>query len=123
MSTQNVYHEPEDATAPIPAPPLSKEDFSSKLYYVNHYTHFVRLVNIALEIAFAALCQKVPASDASPLFATAAPFLDLDVQTNRCVFHAEQLLYDEVYTKLYNVNRVNVYFNTRLCDLCVGIPY
>jgi hypothetical protein len=62
-------------------------------------------------------------SDASPLNATVAPCLDFDVQTNRVVFHAEDFFYDEVYTRLSSVKRVSVYFNTRLYDLFVGIPY
>ena len=66
VSIKNVYYEPEDATAPIPAPPLSQQDFSSKFYCVYNYTHVVRLVNIALETAFATLCDKVPTDDASP---------------------------------------------------------
>ena len=49
--------------------------------------------------------------------------MDFDVQTNRIVFHAEQFFYNEVYTRLSNVKRVSVYFNTRLYDLFVGITY
>jgi hypothetical protein len=124
VSTKNVMYEPEDKTAPIPAPPLLKQDFSSKYYYVYNYTHFVQLLNATLELAFAELSDKMPGtSDASPLNATVAPCLDFDVQTNRVVFHAEQFFYDEAYTRLSSVNRVSIYFNTRLYDLLVGIPY
>ena len=84
-------YEPEDATAPIPAPPMLKQYCSSKYYYVDDYTHFVQLLNATLELAFAELSDKMPGtSDASPLNATVAPCLDFDVQTNRVVFHAEQ---------------------------------
>ena len=61
--------------------------------------------------------------DASPLFATVAPYLEFDVQTNRVVFHAEQLFNYEVYTSLSVMGRVNVYLNTRLYDLSVRLPY
>jgi len=123
VSTRNVMYMPEDATAPIPDPPLLKQDFSSKYYYVYNYTHFVRLANSALQEAFADLYTQVPVGDASPLFATVAPYIDFDVQTNRVIVHAEQTFYDEVYTELSSVNSVKIYFNGRLYDLFVGVPY
>jgi hypothetical protein len=113
---------PEDATAPIPDPPLLKQDFSRKYYYVYNYTHFVRLVNTALQEAFADLYTQVPVGDASPLFATVAPYIDFDVQTNRVIVHAEQTFYDEVYTELSSVNSVKIYFNERLYDLFCRSP-
>ena len=81
-STQNVIYQPEDATAPIPDPPLLSQYFSSKYYNVYNYTHFVRLINTAFQTAFTDLCTKVPVGDTSPLFATVAPFIDFDAQTN-----------------------------------------
>ena len=77
----------------------------------------------ALQSAFTDLCTQVPPGDASPLFPTVAPYLDFDVQTNRIILHAEQNFYDEVYTALSNVNSVKIYFNERLYDLFVGMPY
>jgi len=110
---------PEDATAPIPDPPLLKQDFSSKYYYVYNYTHFVRLVNTALQEAFAALYTQAPVGDASPLFATVAPYIDFDVQTNRVIVHAEQTFYDEVYTELSSVKSVKIYFNKKGYTTCL----
>ena len=52
-----------------------------------------------------------------------SPYLEFDVQTNRVVFHAEQLFNYEVYTSLSVMGRVNVYLNTRLYDLSVRLPY
>ena len=78
VSAKNVIYEHEDATAPIPAPPSLKQDFSSKYYYVYRYTHVVQLMNTTLELAFAQLSDKMPGtSDASPLNATVAPCLGL----------------------------------------------
>ena len=107
-------YKPEDATAPIPDPPLLNQDFSSKYYYVYNYTYFVRLVNSALQEAFADLYNQVPVGDASPLFATVAPYIDFCVQPNRVIMHAEQTFYDEVYTELSNVNSVSICVNERL---------
>jgi hypothetical protein len=70
----------------------------------------VRLVNTALQEAFADLYTQVPVGDASPLFATVAPYIDFDVQTNRVIVHAEQTFYDEVYTEMSSVNSVKINF-------------
>ncbi len=81
------------------------------------------MVNSTFQEAFADLCAQVPVGDASPLFATVAPYIDFDVQTNRVIVHAEQNFYDEVYAKLSNLNYIKIYFNERLYDLFVGVPY
>ena len=47
ISTKCVIYDPEDKTAPIPAPPLLKQYFSSKYYYVRNYSHVVKLVSAA----------------------------------------------------------------------------
>ena len=94
--TKCVYHNPEDKTAPIPAPPLLKHDFSSKYDYVYNYTNFVRLVNVALQSAFTDLCTQVPTGAPSPLFSSVAPYLDFDIQTFRIILHADQNVYNEV---------------------------
>ncbi len=50
--TRNVIYVPEDNTAPEPAPPLVQQDISSKYYYVYNYSHFIEMVNAALQTAF-----------------------------------------------------------------------
>ena len=50
--TRNVIYTPEDNTGPIPAPPLIQQDISSKYYYVYNYSHFIEMVNAALQTAF-----------------------------------------------------------------------
>ena len=37
--------------------------------------------------------------------------------------NAEQIVYDEVYTTLSTENLVKIYFNERLYDLFVGVPF
>ena len=78
ISTKNVIYVPEEKTAPIPAPPLSKQDFSNTYYYGYNYSHFVGLVNAKFQETFADFANQAPAGDASPLFATVAPYLDLE---------------------------------------------
>ena len=73
-------------------------------------THCVRLAKSALQEACADLYTQVPVGDASPLFATVAPYIDADVQTNRVIMHAEHNLYDAVYTELSHANSVTIYF-------------
>ena len=91
ISTNNVIYVPEDKPAPIPAPPLLKQDFSSKYYYVYNYSHFVGLVNSAFQAAYADLANQAPPGDSRPLFATVAPYLDFDFQSNRIILNAEQI--------------------------------
>ena len=93
---------------------MSKQDFSSKYYYVYNYSHVVGLVKSASQAAYADLANQAPAGDASPLFATVAPYLDLDFQSKLVILNAEQNLYDEVYTSLSTVNSVKVYVSKRL---------
>ena len=65
----------------------------------------------------------MPVGDASPLFPTVAPYLDFDAQTNLVILHAEQNLTMMYILLLSNVNSVKIYFNEKLDDLFVGIPY
>jgi hypothetical protein len=57
--TRNVIYWPEDATAPLPMPPMTAQDISSTYYYVYNYSHFVEMVNAALRTAFIALRATV----------------------------------------------------------------
>ena len=77
-------------------------------------------MNSAFQAVYADLANQAPPGDASPLFATVAPYLDFDFQTNRVILNAEQNFYDEMYTTLSTVNSVKIYFNERLYDLFVG---
>jgi hypothetical protein len=51
VSNNNVMYEPQDKTAPIPAPPLLKQYFSSKYYYVYNYTRVVQLLKRNLRVS------------------------------------------------------------------------
>ena len=57
------------------------------------------------------------------LGATMPPFLDFDTSTNRVVVYADQICYDEFFTKIAKTNPIEIYFNERLFDLFVGLPY
>ncbi|MFM7990388.1 MAG: phage minor capsid protein, partial [Candidatus Fonsibacter sp.] len=68
-STQNIIVQPEDATGPIPDPPLLSQGFSSKYYNVYNYTHFVRLVNTAFRTSvLRTYAQKCPSATQALLF-------------------------------------------------------
>ena len=84
---------------------------------MHNYSHFVKLVKSTFQSNFTDLCNQVPVGAASPLLPTVAPYLDCDFQTNRLILHAEEILYDDVYTALSNVNSVKIYLNERLYDL------
>ena len=53
----------------------------------------------------------------------AAPYLDFDPTTNRVILHAHHFFFDEVASRLQEDHYVQIYFNERLYDLFVGLPY
>ena len=52
-----------------------------------------------------------------------APYLDFGPTTHRVVLHAHHCVFDEVATTLQGIYNVQFYFNERLYDLFVGLPY
>ena len=97
---------------------------SSKYYYIYNYKHFIDLINKALKEAFRRLTVSMPTiTGISVLDATVAPYLDFDPLTNRVILHADQVFYDESWAGLSAVNVIGIYFNERLYDLFVGLPY
>ena len=71
-------------------------------------------MNAKFQETVADFANQAPAGDASPVFATVAPYLDLDFQSKLVILNAEQNLYGEVYTSLSTVNSVKVYVSKRL---------
>jgi len=119
-----VIYIPEDKTSPLPPPPTVKQDFSSKYYYIYNYRHFIDMINTALNTSFANLRDALPKiGGVSPLDATVAPYLDFDPLTNRVILHADQTFYDETWAALTGVPTIRIYFNERLYDLLIGLPF
>ncbi|MFM7989029.1 MAG: phage minor capsid protein, partial [Candidatus Fonsibacter sp.] len=113
----------EDSTAPLPEPPINKQDLTSNYYYVYNYNHFIGMINLALETAFNLLIVDLLRLDYNtPLATTVSPFLDFDPHTNTNIFYADFFAYDEVYTGITGTPPVEIYFNERLYDLCIGLP-
>ena len=52
IKTVPIQYYPEDSTAPLPEPPINKQDLTSNYYYVYNYNHFIAMINLALETAF-----------------------------------------------------------------------
>ena len=130
IATTPIIYSPEDATAAIPAPPMIKQDMSSTYYYVHNYSHFINLINIALDTSYNTLRASIPKEfHISPVDATTAPFLDFDTTLNRVVLYADNVFYSfsstevEFETELDDNPRVQIYFNERLYNLFVGLPY
>jgi hypothetical protein len=59
----------------------------------------------------------------SPIDATVAPYLDFDPITNRVALHADRTFYDETWAALSGVQTIKIYFNERLYDLLVRLPF
>ncbi|MFM7988912.1 MAG: hypothetical protein ACKPKO_57330, partial [Candidatus Fonsibacter sp.] len=60
---------------------------------------------------------------ATVIDAAVSPYLDFDPTTNRVILHAQQFFFDEVGATANDLYNVQIYFNERLYDLCVGLPY
>ena len=81
------------------------------------------MINVALEAAFSLLIvELLKLNDYTPLDATVSPFLDFDPRTNKNILYAEFFSYDEVYTGIVGLPPVEIYFNERLYDMCIGLP-
>ena len=97
---------------------------SKYYYYIYNYKHFIDLINNALKEALRRLTVSTPSiTGTSVIDATVAPYLDFDPLTNRVILHADQAFYDESWAGLSAVNVIGIYFNERLYDLFVGLPY
>ena len=83
------------------------------------------MINAAFRAAFKHLKERTTAEapGTSPLDATPEPFLDFDPTTNRVILYADQAFYDETWAKASNLLEVQIYFNERLYDLFIGLPY
>ena len=46
-TTVPITYYPTDETAPLPQPPIVKQDLSSKYYYVYNYNNFVGLIKVS----------------------------------------------------------------------------
>ena len=125
VATAPIKYEPEDNTIQIGRRPTGGQDLSGTYYHVHNYTHFVNLVNKALIIALNNLKSLLPtdALGRTALYATVAPYLDFDPTTNRVILHAHQFFFDEVAAETAGIKIVEIYFNERLYDLFVGLPY
>ena len=122
IATTPIYYYPEDATAAIPDPPMIKQDISSTYYYVHNYSHFINLINAAFATSYNSLWTLIPksASSVSPIDPTTSPFLDFDTVSNRVMLYADKAFYT---TASANNPRIDIYFNERLYNLFVGLPY
>ena len=117
-----VIYTPDNKTTPAPVPPLLEQDISSTYYYVYNYGTFIAMVNTAFQTAFMDLRLQIPEAF-DQLGLTMPPFLDFDTSTNRVVLYADQIFYDEFFTKIAKTNPIEIYFNERLFDLFVGLSY
>ena len=105
--------------------PTGGQDLSGTYYHVHNYVHFINIVNKALAEALSSLINVMPQNKqgATLIDLAVAPYLDFDPTTNRVILHAHHLLFDEVATTLQGIYNVQIYFNERLYDLFVGLPY
>jgi hypothetical protein len=116
--TVPIMYEPEDQTAPLPAPPTVKQDISSAYYFVYNYQHFINLVNTALKNAWSTLPSSLSTIWDSAFDKAVAPFFDYDVGTNRVILSADERLGKPVSGTMF----LELQFNERLYELFAGLP-
>ena len=59
----------------------------------------------------------------SPIDPTTPPFLDVDTVSNRVMLYADKAFYTTTSAEMENIPRIDIYFNERLYNLFVGLPY
>ena len=59
----------------------------------------------------------------SPIDPTTSPFLDVDTVSNSVMLYADKAFYTTTSAEIENIPRIDIYFNERLYNLFVGLPY
>ncbi|MFM7978801.1 MAG: phage minor capsid protein, partial [Candidatus Fonsibacter sp.] len=105
--------------------PTGGQDLSGTYYHVHNYIHFINIINKALGVSLNSLRRYMPQNDqgATLIDASVAPYLDFDPTTSRVILHAHQFFFDEVGATANHLYIVQIYFNERLYELFVGLPY
>ena len=121
----NVMYSPEDETADTPAPPDKSQYVSSTYYFVYNYQHFIHLINIAIQNAWANLKDNFTSSGQGALFDTAVgntivPWIDFNPDTNRLFLNADDKLFNSELTSFY---RMKLVFNDRMYELLASLPF
>jgi len=89
-----VQFVPENVNEPVPPAPLTKQDMSTRYYWVSSYQHFINCINTAYANAFTALnALVVGAGGVLPV--STAPFLAINNDTCMITLYAEKLGYDQ----------------------------
>lgn len=131
----DVFYEPEDLTAPLPASPMTAQDLSTNYYYVYNYQHWIYLVNLAIINAWNVLRVNWKANttrtdadwvakvggeiNASVGRTLIPPYIDFQTDTNRVVLSAPNKQFNENVSSFPNFGLV---FNDRLYELFAGLP-
>ena len=117
-------YDPEDQTAPTPAPPTTSQDLSSTYYNVYNYQHFIQLVNTAIQTAWdvwkATFIEG--GGSASYIANTTAPWIDFNPDTNRLFLTADEKFFNSEPGPTSS-GQWKLIFNDRLYELFASMPY
>ena len=103
---KHIKYVPADLTQPIPNPPLTSQDLTSKYYYVYSYQQWVRMVNTAFTDCFAGLLALTPLPTANP------PFMEFNIDSQLAIINADELGYNQALPI-----PIKIFFNTALYTL------
>ena len=119
-SSATVLWTPENIQATVPPAPITQQHIVDNYYYGNSYEHLVKLVNTALQTAFAPLAAAIAAGlGALPANAVGAPFLVYDGNQIVANLYGYQQYYDQ---NVGIVGPVEVYFNSALYSIFNSLP-
>ena len=103
---KNIKYVPADLTQPIPNPPLTSQDLTSKYYYVFSYQQWIRMINTAFTDCFAGLLALTPLPTANP------PFMEFNIDSQLAIINADELGYNQALPI-----PIKIFFNTALHTL------
>ena len=110
---QFLQYVPENPSIPTPNAPLTKQDMTTKYYFVSSFMYFIGLLNNTLKSAFNGL--KNVASD---LPSATQPFILYDSTTGQMVFNCES-----AYDVKANQDPIYVYANPQMYNLLSGFEW
>ena len=112
--TQQLQFIPENKVAPLPLPPLVRQDNSQGYYNLNSFQSFIEIINTAFSNALIGLKALVPG-----IAPARQPFIQIDQQAF-CYIYSDQGYYD---SSLGIGNYIEIFFDEGLYNYLSSFQY
>lgn len=103
VKTVSLIFETWNLNAPVPSPPVLRQDITSRYYYMSNFAQFLPMINKALKDAW----------EVADTTKDNSPFMDFDTETSKF-----NICMDMDHVK----NGTKLYFNSRLYELLSTFP-